>query len=546
MRILAFILGFVVLAGVGSAEETAAVFQYRVPVESKKKPADAFLWLPPAAVQIRGVVMAGMTLAERELAQDPQVRQACAAEQLTIVFLKCGLGAADLQKVLDDFSAASGYAELSTAPLLFFGHSAGGPQARAAAIKYHDRCFGLIQYRGAGPFDKEPASTVPPGIPTLMMVGQFDEFGKVMRDENGRENWENNRDGLAAFRAENQDHLSSMTAEPGAGHFAWSDRNAEYIALFIRKAAQARIPADDKSQSKDKPAGKVALKTIDPKTGWLTDLKLNNPRYKPAPVGEYQGDPAYASWHLDRELAEANVAHHAGGFDKKDQFLSWKDPTTLNAGARYFFNKLEWVDDGQSFVVHPEYASKYPSPPKNGPGPRWARSGQPVGQSEAPIQVKPASGAIRLVKPHTFRIAFNALAPATEPDARAVFMAFSQGDDDYRYTERVGMMSPGGGSLTEGKEQTITFATPENMKPDSAPQALKATSDSGLPVEFYVAYGPATIEQGQLKVADLPARPKYPLTIKVVAYQFGRGLEPLVKTALPVEREIVVQEPSSE
>ena len=59
----------------------------------------------------------------------------------------------------------------------------------------------------------------------------------------------------------------------------------------------------------------------------------------------------------------------------------------------------------------------------------------------------------------------------------------------------------------------------------------------------YVAHGPATVEGNQLKVTEVPARATFPLEIKVVAYQFGRGVEPLVQTAKPVERVIMVEKP---
>lgn len=129
----------------------AAVFQYAVPVATAKSESQAFLWIPPQAKQVRGVVMAGMTLMEREFAKDAVIRKACTDEQLAIVFLKCGLSAADPQRVLDDFAASSGYQELSVVPLMFVGHSAGGPQAKDCAITFASRCFGLVQYRGGVP-----------------------------------------------------------------------------------------------------------------------------------------------------------------------------------------------------------------------------------------------------------------------------------------------------------------------------------------------------------------------------------------------------------
>ena len=71
---------------------SAAVFQYTVPVQTEKGVTSAFLWMPPEAKQVRGVVMAGTTVMEKEFAKDPTIRNACTIEQLAIIFLKCGLG----------------------------------------------------------------------------------------------------------------------------------------------------------------------------------------------------------------------------------------------------------------------------------------------------------------------------------------------------------------------------------------------------------------------------------------------------------------------
>jgi hypothetical protein len=135
---------------------------------------------------------------------------------------------------------------------------------------------------------------------------------------------------------------------------------------------------------------------------------------------------------------------------------------------------------------------------------------------------------------------YDSLAPATE-GARVTFMAYSEGDADYRYTEHVGMMPRGFGGLTGGREQAITFPPPANLKVGGEPAELKATSDSGLPVEYYVAYGPAVVKDGKLSVADLPARAVFPIEVKVVACQFGSGVAPQVKTAKPVEQVLVVE-----
>jgi hypothetical protein len=103
------------------------------------------------------------------------------------------------------------------------------------------------------------------------------------------------------------------------------------------------------------------------------------------------------------------------------------------------------------------------------------------------------------------------------------------------------MLPRGFSGFKEGKEQTITFAPVGDLKIGQAPVELKATSDAGLPVEFYVASGPAVIENGKLKIAELPARAKLPVAVRIVACQFGRGVAPLVKTAKPVEQIVQIR-----
>lgn len=519
----------------------AAVFQFTTVVKTSAGERDAFLWIPPQSEQVRGVLFAGMSSAERELVKDAAVRRACREESLAIVFLTTGISSVNVQQVLDDFAAASGYHELSFAPLFFAGHSAGGPQAKAAAVAHRDRCFGVMQYRGGSPgipansLDPDP---VPPGVPAVMMLGQYDEFGKVARDESGRENWENGVVAMRTFRSAAAGNLGCFAVEPGAGHFAWSDRSAAYFALFLRKAAAQRIP--DWSPDAQAP---VTCRQIDATRGWLTELPTRAAaRHAPAPVTEYTGDPGDASWHFDREMAEATVAHHRGLVGKRDQFIRWLDPCTVKAGARFFFDDIAWIGDGQTFEVHPHYAETYPRQ-YDGEGPIWAQAGQPVGNSAHAIRLRPTGGPLVAVGPNAFRVQFDALAPAPGPKATA-FIAFVEGDEQWRYAEHVGIVRSM--VLTEGQEQAITFpALPDMNAGDGnaapAPIELKATSDSNLPVEYYVAHGPATIEHGRLMLHELPKRARRPIEVKVVAYQCGRGIEPRVKAAMPVARILQVR-----
>jgi len=506
------------------------LFQFTVPVKTAKAPSAAYLWLPPKAVQLRGIVVMGMTLAEREMVKDPILRKACADEQLAILFFKTGLGSVDLPAVLDDLAKASNYAELRNAPLFFVGHSAGGPQALDLAMKYADRCFGLMQYRGGHPMmQKEP---LPPGITALMMIGQFDEFGGVMRDDAGRESWNKGWDSMHKFRKASAENLGSIVVEPGAGHFAWSEKNAEYFALFLKKAARARIPQWNPDAKEP-----VKCAKVEAKSGWLTGMLAKTPEAAGiAADAEYKGEKDAAAWHFDKEMAEANEAYHKGHFGKKDQFLMWKSATTLDAGVRHYFNEVKWIGDGQTFVVQFAFAPTYPKPTPDDKGPKWNTAGEPAGNSGGANSVRLVGGPLVPTWANALRIKFDALAPATDP-GRATFLAEAAETAEYRHTELVGMMPRGFAGLKAGKDQSVSFELPTEMKIGDELE-LKAVSDSGLPVEYYVSHGPARIEKGKLVVADVPSRANFPLEVKVVAYQFGRGVEPFVRTAVPVERTI--------
>ncbi|MHC4401103.1 MAG: hypothetical protein ACYTG0_15615 [Planctomycetota bacterium] len=122
-------------------------------------------------------------------------------------------------------------------------------------------------------------------------------------------------------------------------------------------------------------------------------------------------------------------------------------------------------------------------------------------------------------------------------------MAYSTGDAEYRYTEQAVMTPRGFKGFTKGREQTVTFPPIGNLKANSDPVPLRATSDAGLPVEYYVAYGSARIADGRLEITAIPARATFPIAVKAVAHQFGRGVEPLVETATPVEQTIRINKP---
>ena len=90
--------------------------------------------------------------------------------------------------------------------------------------------------------------------------------------------------------------------------------------------------------------------------------------------------------------------------------------------------------------------------------------------------------------------------------------------------------------LTAGKPQALTFPKLEDQPVSVKSVKLRATSDSGLPVDYYVVAGPAEVDGNMLRIVQLPVKTRFPLRVTVVAYQWGRTIEPLYRSATPIEQ----------
>lgn len=81
----------------------------------------------------------------------------------------------------------------------------------------------------------------------------------------------------------------------------------------------------------------------------------------------------------------------------------------------------------------------------------------------------------------------------------------------------------------------------EDQHSAEKPLALQATSNSGLSVEYYVVAGAAIIEGNSITFTKVPIKSKYPVKITVVAYQWGRTIEPLYQSAEPITQEFFIR-----
>jgi hypothetical protein len=527
MRVSALTVWLIVLAtatqSMGSSSD--AVYQYSVEVGSRR----AFLWIPPDCNQVRGIILSMANLLERRWLEDPIIRQAAAEEGLGIVWLSRGRGAtltADIQpgagdmllKMLKDLAAESGYAEIEHAPLIPMGHSANGQLAWTVPNWDPNRTIAAIPIKTV----PLPASLRFTGVPLCYLVGQTTEWPQYRDGRPGDRDyfWPVVRDSAIRLRTAHEDNLIGVVTEPGGGHFDWSERQARFAALYIRKACCHRLP------SKAPVNVPVALKRIARESGWLTDTGGMAPdQCEAAPYAQYKGDPKRAYWFFDEETARAAVAFCGDRQTRDKQMLTFVQGGTLLSVAKQGFAVLRFQpeQDGLTFRLKPDFLTEVPA--------ELIGAGTPLGHAAGPITLRVITGPAIQTGPDTFRVQFD----REGMGASLWFQEEHPGDGRYRRAVQPGSMQIPA-KLAAGKPQTIAFPKIADQKVGTRTVPLQAVSDSGLPVDYYVIAGPAVVDSGKLILTDVPVKSKYPVKVTIVAYQWGRTIEPLVQTAESIEQ----------
>jgi hypothetical protein len=149
-------------------------------------------------------------------------------------------------------------------------------------------------------------------------------------------------------------------------------------------------------------------------------------------------------------------------------------------------------------------------------------------------------GPVTQLDADTFAIRFNRMGLNNPKRSNEIWlMATHPGDADYkRAVQQAVLHFPLRNE--QGAEQHIAFALIPDQQLGATTVKLSATSDVGARVYFYVREGPAEIEGDTLRLTAIPPRAKFPLKVTVVAWQWGRSLEPKLKTAAPVERTFAI------
>ncbi len=525
----------------------AAVWQWSVSVgttvsqETQELPL-AFLWIPPNCQRVRGVVVAQHNMEEEEILEHPEFRAAlaqCGMAEVWIsppwdVYFRFDRKAAEeFQAMMDALAKESGYAELASAPIVTMGHSAAASFPWNFAAWNPQRTMAVLSISGQWPFWKNPeqpdwGSHTIDGVPGLVTMGEYEAAESRAKD------------GLQQRRQ--HPHLPlSMLAEPAGSHFNCSAEKLSFLAFYIRKVCQYRLPAPGPN---DEP---VEPKPIDPtRQGWLVDRwhRTGPPRWAAAPVGQYRGDAREAFWCFDEEMARRTEALGAMYRGKKVDLLGYLQDGRIVPQNKATHQQVTLsflpIEDGLTFKLTGSFLDVVPAGGPEG----WTgrKAGEAIGHAArgGPIAIDRICGPVEKAAADTFAIRFYRMGTNNQKRSGAIWLAATHpGDDQYRQAVQQAVLNIPLENR-EGPPQTIVFPEISDQPLDARSVKLQATADSGGKVRYYVLAGPAELDGDTLKIEAIPPRSRLPIKITIVAWQWGRSIAPKLQTAKPVERSFLI------
>lgn len=496
--------------------------------ETKKEP-EAFLWIPERCEHLSAVMWSQQNMTEETLFEMPSFRDSLSEMGVGLIWIAPGIDQQwdvrkGLQKVFDqmmkDLADVSGYAELDEVPVIPFGHSAMATFPWNFAAWNPERTLAVISYHGDAPrtnlcgYGRENLewgrTRNIDGIPGLMIEGEY-------------EWWEARVNPALAFRMMYPGSCISFLCDTGRGHFDVSEETARYIARFIHKSLEQRLPVE---------GGKQLVK-VNPVAGWLVQRwspDEHKKRANPAPVNRYKGDPHDAFWYFDREMAELTESRYREHKLKDMQYLGICQNgklvdynPQLHAGVMIRFLPEA---DGLTFRLGTCFTDSL-------------RHQMTEAHAGGSIHLEKICGPVEQLNDSTFTVRFYRMGMYNPRRTSDIWLLASHsGDKKYKSAvQQLNVRIPY--RQTEGKRQCILFPGLNDVKVGSPSLQLKAISDCGLPVYYYVKEGPARIKgNSMLEFTPIPPRSRFPIKVTVVAWQYGIAGE--VQTAEPVERSFFI------
>jgi hypothetical protein len=346
------------------------------------------------------------------------------------------------------------------------------------------------------------------GVPGLMVEGEY-------------EWWEDRVQPALNFKQRFPQAAISFLCDAGHGHFDISDELIDYLNLFIKKAVQYRLPS---KSALDQP---VKLIAIDPYKGFLKERwkKDQEPSYASASYDQYKGDKKEAFWYFDKEIANATEAFYAKARGKKEQYLGFVQNGNLldfnqKSHAR-ILGKFTPTEDGLTFSLKAVFTDSL-------------RSSITADHAQNKIRTSRICGPVEQINDTTFTVHFYRMGLNNEKRTGDIWLAASNsGDEKYKSSvQQFNLRIPQ--KNKDGADQHISFTSISNVKKETKSISLNATSNSQLPVYFYVKEGPAEIKDKKLVFTKIPPRSQFPVKVTIVAWQYGRVTEPKIQSAEPV------------
>ncbi len=530
---IACLLTVAICAGAPARSPENQVFQWSVTAvnedwpEESRNSSTAYLWIPETCARVRGLLVLGANVPEHMLVGHEAIRAACARHDIGIVwavptfwnFRKEFKGREEtqvrfLERLLGRLAEVSGYDEVATAPWFPIGESGHLLMVCGLVDARPEKCAAAICVKNP----QEPRNK---SVPMLWTLGTGQEWGQTKTDV--REAWvdSGHYDKWTADRAASGWPLS-LVIEFGTGHFYCSEAMAEYFAAYIDAAATARLPRSDTAQ----------LAPVRLQDGVLAHLPLpGQTDLRIIPYADASPVERTRPWFFDaRQAAEAqklstadtNAAPQLVGFATGEGARA--EPYALNSVTKIFVK-----GDGK-FAVKPVMLDRIPD--------GFVGAGEPLAKASGNPVVEWICGPYAPDGPDRFRVALDRTWTGR---AATYLIARHEGDATTRRTVQPAHITIEPNK--DGTPQTIAFDPVADVPAGTQSLRLSARSDSGLPVSFFVAAGPAVIEGDELKFTPIPPRAKFPIEVRVAAWQWGRAGTSPVQTAGPVFRTFKILRP---
>ena len=200
-----------------------------------KKPPRAYLWLPPSAKKIEAVVLGMHNMLEEPIFAHPAFRSEMSKARIGICWVTPMIPQkwdelpeseiAAIESLMRDFAVLTGHAELSSAPLVPFGHSAMATYPYLFAAARPERTRLAVSIKGDWPCAGRPCWAAAQragrlGVPMLLVTGEY-------------EDGYNRRNLSKALKAAVPEAKFDCWIDVGGGHFDWSDELCHDLGRYI-------------------------------------------------------------------------------------------------------------------------------------------------------------------------------------------------------------------------------------------------------------------------------------------------------------------------